>query len=53
MSDDDYAGLIAAAHRQLHAPIILVWDNLNTPTEGAWAHVKRNLGNLVACTVIS
>jgi putative transposase len=21
------------------------------PTEGAWAHVKRDLGNLVACTV--
>lgn len=23
-------GLIAAAHHQLHAPVILVWDNLNT-----------------------
>jgi hypothetical protein len=30
MSEDDYAGLIAAAHRELHAPVILVWDNLNT-----------------------
>ena len=24
------AGLIAAAHHQLHAPVILIWDNLNT-----------------------
>jgi hypothetical protein len=23
-------GLIAAAHHQLHAPVILIWDNLNT-----------------------
>jgi putative transposase len=30
MSEADYAGLIAAAHHQLHAPGILVWDNLNT-----------------------
>ena len=29
MSEADYAGLIAAAHNQLHAPVILVWDNLN------------------------
>ncbi|MDQ2874746.1 MAG: transposase [Actinomycetota bacterium] len=30
MSEADYAGLIAAAHHQLHAPVILAWDNLNT-----------------------
>ena len=30
MSEADYAGLIAAAHSQLHAPVILIWDNLNT-----------------------
>jgi hypothetical protein len=30
MSEADYAGLITAAHRQLHAPVILIWDNLNT-----------------------
>ena len=30
MSEADYAGLIAAAHKQLHAPVILIWDNLNT-----------------------
>ena len=26
MSEADYAGLIAAAHQQLHAPVILIWD---------------------------
>jgi hypothetical protein len=26
MSEADYASLIAAAHNQLHAPVILVWD---------------------------
>jgi len=30
MSEADYAGLIAAAHQELHAPVILIWDNLNT-----------------------
>ena len=30
MSEADYAGLVTAAHTQLHAPLILVWDNLNT-----------------------
>jgi putative transposase len=30
MSEADYASLIAAAHHQLHAPVILIWDNLNT-----------------------
>ena len=79
--EDDYAALIAAAHAQLTAPIILVWDNLNVhrsaamrrfceahaawltvvqlpayapelnATEGVWAHVKRDLGNLLAGTV--
>ena len=80
-SEDHYASLIAAAHHQLHAPMILCWDNLNThvsavmrqfldahtdwltvvrlpayapdlnPTEGVWAHMKRDLGNLTACGV--
>lgn len=79
-SEDNYAALVTAAHHQLHAPIILCWDNLNThvsavmrrfidahtnwltvvrlpayapdlnPTEGVWAHLKRDLGNLTACT---
>jgi transposase len=30
MSEADYAGLITAAHHQLNAPVILIWDNLNT-----------------------
>jgi transposase len=35
LSEDDYAGLITAAHRQLRAPIILIWDNVNTHTSAA------------------
>ncbi len=30
MSEAGYAGLITAAHHQLHAPVTLIWDNLNT-----------------------
>jgi putative transposase len=30
MSEKDYAQLVTAAHRTLNAPLILVWDNLNT-----------------------
>ena len=30
MSEADYAALIAAAHHQLQAPLIVIWDNLNT-----------------------
>jgi DDE superfamily endonuclease len=30
LSEADYASLVTAAHNQLHAPIVLVWDNLNT-----------------------
>lgn len=32
LSEDDYASLITAAHHQLHAPIILIWDGVNTHT---------------------
>jgi hypothetical protein len=32
MSEADYAGLITAAHNQLHARLILVWDNLKCAT---------------------
>ena len=35
MSEADYASLITAAHTQLHAPMILVWDNLNTHISAA------------------
>ena len=30
MSEEDYAGLITAAHQELQAPLILIWDRLNT-----------------------
>jgi putative transposase len=30
MSEADYAELVTAARHQLHAPVILIWDNLNT-----------------------
>ena len=30
LSEADYAGPVTAAHQQLHAPLILCWDNLNT-----------------------
>jgi transposase len=29
-AERDYARLLDDAHQQLHAPIVLVWDNLNT-----------------------
>ena len=35
MSEADYASLIAAAHQQLQAPVILIWDNLNTHVSAA------------------
>ncbi len=34
MSEAGYAHLISAAHRTLNAPVIVIWDNLNT-------HVSR------------
>jgi hypothetical protein len=30
MSEADYAHLVTAAHHALNAPVIVVWDNLNT-----------------------
>jgi transposase len=30
MSEADYASLITAAHHQLQAPLIVIWDNLTT-----------------------
>jgi hypothetical protein len=35
MSEADYAHLIAAAHNNLHAPVIVIWDNLNTHVSAA------------------
>lgn len=30
LSEADYAALFTAAHHQLHAPMIVIWDQLNT-----------------------
>lgn len=35
LSEADYAALLSAAHQQLRAPLIVVWDNLNTHTSKA------------------
>jgi putative transposase len=35
LSEADYAALVTAAHRTLKAPVILVWDNLNTHRSAA------------------
>ena len=40
-AETDYAALLDAAHQYLKAPIVLVWDNLNT-------HVSAALRDLVA-----
>jgi putative transposase len=49
-AETDYAALLDAAHQQLGAPIVLVWDNLNTHISAAmraliatrdWLHVIR------------
>ena len=40
LSEADFAALLSAAHQQLHAPIILIWDNLNT-------HVSKRMQTFV------
>jgi DDE superfamily endonuclease len=35
LSENDYATLVTAAHQQLHAPTILIWDNLNAHVSAA------------------
>jgi putative transposase len=49
-AETDYIALLDAAHQQLNAPIVLVWDNLNTHISAAmreliaarnWLHVIR------------
>ena len=35
MSEADCVGLITAAHNQLDAPVILIWDDLNTHISAA------------------
>jgi putative transposase len=39
-TETDYARFLDAAHQQLHGPIVLVWDNLNT-------HVSRKMRELI------
>ena len=41
MSEADYAALIAAAHNQLHAPVVLIGDTLNT-------HISAAMGRFVS-----
>ena len=41
MSGQDYAGLITAAHQQLQAPVILIWDRLNT-------HISAVMGAFIS-----
>lgn len=41
LSERDYARLLDSAHRQLRAPILLIWDNLNT-------HVDTVMRELIA-----
>lgn len=40
-AEADYAGLLDAAHQQLGAPIVLIWDNLNT-------HISHAMRKLIA-----
>ena len=40
MSEADYASLITAAHRYLDAPVIVIWDNLNT-------HLSRKMRSFI------
>ncbi len=41
MSEADYAELVTAAHDTLHAPVIVIWDNLNT-------HISAAMGRFVS-----
>lgn len=40
-SEDDYIAFLDQAHQRLQAPIVLIWDNLNT-------HVSRRMHALIA-----
>ncbi|MFG3207393.1 transposase [Streptomyces sp. NPDC048192] len=41
LSERDYIGVVDAAHQQLRAPIILIWDRLNT-------HVSATMKQMIA-----
>jgi putative transposase len=38
-TETSYARLLDAAHQQLHGPLVVVWDNLNTHTSAAMAEL--------------
>lgn len=40
-AETDYIALLDAAHQQLGAPIVLIWDNLNT-------HISVAMRELIA-----
>jgi len=40
-SEDDYIAFLDQSHQRLQAPIVLIWDNLNT-------HVSRRMHTLIA-----
>jgi len=40
-AETDYAALLDAAHQQLDAPIVVIWDNLNT-------HISHAMRTLIA-----
>jgi len=45
MSEAGYAALVTAAHTQLAAPVILIWDNLNTHISArmrAWIEARAD-----------
>ena len=46
MSEADYADLITAAHHQLHAPLISIWDNLNTHVSATMRDLHRGAPGL-------
>jgi putative transposase len=43
LSEADYAALLTPAHQQLHAPLIVFWDNLNTHISAAmWKFITAH-----------
>lgn len=40
LSELDYIGLLDAAHRQLHGPIIVIWDRLGT-------HISKTMKHMI------
>jgi len=54
LSEADYAVLLPAAHRQLRAPIVLIWDNLphvSKRSNRCGPHLKGSIANNAVTTV--